>query len=224
MSIEVTKAQKQALGKAIKQAGYEPDEFVYTETVLENSENEAALLTNRETSERFAFYPRVNNYKVQYDVPGTSKIRDGGFVGWDELLVALNAWASEVKREHIAVDPWAQEAEDMANDDSHFTISELPKVDHAIDEAIEELKDLAIQNGKKLSEIEGDLSSVKNILKKTARQTTKKEWITLFKGVILEKIIDWGMQTELFQVVLHKLITSVQDVAQLAEHASRLLI
>jgi len=224
MSLEITKAQKQALGSALEQAGYVPAEFVYSELKLQDNVTDAARLTNRETSEKFTFYPYNREYKVRYDIPGTSRVFESTQLDWDDVLRRLTTWAIRVSKENEAVDPWAQEAEDMANDDSHFTVAELPKVDHAIDESIEELKSLALENGKKLAEIEGELQTVKTILKKTARQTTKKEWISLFKGIIIEKIIDWGMKAELFQIILHTLITSVQDVAQLAERASQYLL
>lgn len=119
------------------------------------------------------------------------------------------------------MDPWQEEAESMANDDSYFSLSELPSVDNAIDKSLHELKEQALAHGKTAQQIQSQLDDIRTLLQKTARNSTKREWLNIFKGILIEKLVDWGMKTELFQSILHTLITSAHDVAQLADHASR---
>lgn len=142
-------------------------------------------------------------------------------LGWDGVRNSLAEWVVRVRREIEAVDPWEQEAKDMADDDSYFTISELPRVDRAIGESLEQLKELALEHGVALERVEGELRDVRSVLEKTARNSTKREWITLFKSIVVDKLVDWGMQTVMFQTILHTLVTSAHDIVWLAEHASR---
>jgi hypothetical protein len=221
MSIELTKSQKQSLGQALRSAGFTPDAFVYSEISTDQGKD-AAALTNRESSDKFVI---INNpsgtYSIAKSIPGTRKTERYGSLSWNELLLQLELWSKEVKSEIQAVDPWQQEAKDMADDDSYFSLDELPKVDNAIERSLDELKTQALNHGKTLEQITAGLQQAEQLLKKTARSSTKKEWISLFKGIIIEKLIDWGMQSELFQNILHTLITSAHDITQLAEHASR---
>lgn len=228
MAINITKVQKQQLGNAIADSGFSPADFVYAE-IQERKDStnrlfDVVVLTCRDTNEKFTFQRKGDSYVITYDIPGITEGKDSSsLIGWQGVLNRLGDWAVGVKQERDAVDPWAQDAEDLANDDSYFTIAELPSVDHAIDESIAELKKLAIQNGKELEEIQGELASVATILKNNARTSTKKEWMAIFKGIVIEKLIDWGMQAGLFSAILHTLIDSVQDIAQLVHHASNLI-
>lgn len=225
MAIGITKAQKQELGQALEAANYKPaDDFLYLEE-KKDDDNDIAVLTNRNTMERFTFYRQNNAYMIEFDVAGNSGVvrKSRTPITWARLIDRLTEWALEIKREEEAVDPWAQAAEDLANDDSYFTAIELPQVDHAIDDSISELKKLALENGKKIEEIQDDINSVTIILKKSARSSTKKEWMAIFKGIVIEKMVDWGLQTALFGSILHVLINSVQDISQLVHHASKLL-
>lgn len=215
MSIELTKFQKQGLGKALSNVGYRPDAFVY------DTDNNSVVLTNRTTSDKFIIKYNLNSYIVSESVPGTTRTQNWSGQDWDTVERMFQDWAKRVKLESEAVDPWKQEAEDMAEDDSYFTLAELPRVDKAIEASLEELKNIAVVHGKNLEQIEVALDETRQLLVKSARNSTKREWLALFKGIIIEKLVDWGLQTELFQDILRTLITSAHDVAQLAEHASR---
>lgn len=224
MSVGLTKYQKQGLGLAISNAGFDPSEFVFAEEPADESDYEYVSLTHRDTSDRFAIRRAVNSdhsYYVSVSVPGTTRYQRYGGMPWDDVTRNLHSWAQDVKKESTAIDPWAQEAENMANDDSFFTIDELPKVDKAIQDSLDTLQQQAIEHGKTTEQIQSQLDEIKQLLQKTARTSTKREWMSIFKGIILEKLMDWGMSTALFQGVLHTLIVSAQDIAQLAEHASR---
>lgn len=221
MSAVLTKSQKQDLGSILKSAGYDPAAFVYTEIEEDKGQKSSATLTNRETSDKFVVMHSGSKYSIAESVPGTRRKAVYSNVAWDTLTSFLQDWAGRVKRESEAVDPWPQEAEDMADDDSYFGLEELPRVDRAIEESLNELKNQALEHGVSQDRVEAALEETEKILKKSARTSTKKEWLTLFKGVVIEKLIDWGMQTQTFQTVLHTLITSAHDIAQLAEHAAR---
>ena len=208
--------------------GFSPaSDFTLTEEPANESGHEFASLTYRDSSDRFAIRRSKNNYRAylaEATIPGTNRYRQltssaGGT--WDDIIDKLHGWAIDVKREAEAVDPWEQEAENMANDDSHFTIDELPKVDEAIEDSLEDLKQKALEHGKTAKQIQGQLDEMKLLLQKSARSSTKREWMSIFKSVIVDKLVDWGMATVLFQGVLHTLMASAQDIAQLAEHASR---
>ena len=224
MSVGLTKYQKQGLGAALASAGYSPDDFIYADEPAEDDNHEYVSLTHRESSERFAIRRAIGNnhsYYIRSSEPGTNREQSYGGMSWNDVERNLESWAQDVQREDTAIDPWQQEAEDMANDDSLFSLDELPRVDRAIEESLENLKTQAIEHGKTAEQIEGELQEIKRILQKSARNSTKREWISIFKGIIVGKLIDWGMQPELYQNVLHTLITAAQDVAQLAEHAAR---
>lgn len=222
MSADITKSQKQDLGEAIEGAGQRADEFIYNEK--RRGDYDVAILTSRKTTEEFTFHRTSDRYKVEHEVPGTFRKVAVNYVTWSEVIELLSAWVFEVQKEAEAIDPWEQDAENMASDDSYFTVDELPKVDYAIDESVAELKSAALSRGEDIVGLQGQLDEVAKLLKKTARDSTKKEWMAIFKGIMIEKIVDWGMGMEIFQIILHKLITSVQDVAQLAEHASKHLL
>lgn len=224
MSVELTKYQKQGLGYAIKDAGYAAEDFAYSEEPLDKNNLEYVSLTHRETGEVFKIRHSKNDihkFTLNISEPGTTRRQSIGPMSWSDVERNLTSWAKSVKRETQAIDPWQQEAEDMANDDSLFTIDELPKVDKAIEASIDDLMQRAIAHGKKADQIENQLTDIKLLLQKSARTSTKREWIAIFKGIILEKLLDWGMDVGVFQSILHTLIASTQDIAQLAEHASR---
>ncbi len=224
MSIGLTKYQKQGLGAALAGANYEPGDFVYSEEFDEKFSKEYAILTNRETSDLFSIR-RANDsnssYYTKVSEPGTTRMHTYGPMSWNSVEENLLNWANEVKLESDAVDPWEQKAEDLANDDSYFTLDELPKVETAIENSLNDLKERALAQGKTLKQIEGSLNEARQILQKAARNSKKSEWMSIFKGIIIGKLVDWGMGTELYQNILHTLINSSQDIAQLAEHASR---
>lgn len=223
MSLHLTKYQKQGLGHALQRAGYAADAFSYFEEPDDDEEDGSVTLTNKATSDRFTIAPNGENYIIQKSVPGSSRYSKNVPVGWEDVVSIFESWAGEVKREQEAIDPWEQEAEDMASDDSYFRQDELPRVDQAIDDSLDELKRLAIKHGKTLKQIQTGLQETRQVLQKTARSSTKQEWLGIFKGIIVEKLVDWGLQTELFKSILQVLITSAREVAQLAEHATRYL-
>lgn len=223
MSVELSKFQRQQLGEAIQRAGYDPKDFIPSEESNAEGRDGWFTLTHRESSDTFSLRQSEaasGLYEVRSSIPGTTQFQTGR-PGWGQLTSWLEDWAAELKRENEATDPWQREAEDMASDDSYFSLNELPKVDKAIDKSLEELKTKAIEQGVSLKQVEAELQEVNRLLKKTARSSTKKEWLSLFKGIIVEKLLDWGLQTALFQSILHVLITSAHDVVQLAAHASR---
>jgi len=224
MSVGLSKYQKQELGKSLAESGYTPADFVYEDKRGTGSKPSAVSLICRNSPDYFRIWRAAanNRYFMSYSIPGTGQEHQvSSSVVWSDILSRLGEWASALKRENDAVDPWAQEAESMANDDSYFTVDELPRVDRAIQKSLEDLKQKAIDHGKKAEQIEDQLAEIKLLLQKTARTSTKREWMSIFKGIILEKLVDWGMGTALFQGVLHTLIASAQDITQLAEHASR---
>lgn len=223
MSLNLTKYQKQGLGNSLRTAGYTPEEFVYSDDVeIENKDYVA--LTCRESSDRFLIRRAIGNnsaYYITLTTPGTDLNSTFGSMPWDSVEDNLTSWAKDVKRESEAVDPWKVEAEDLANDDSYFTLDELPKVDRAIEESLNKLRSQAIEHGKSELEIRSELDEIKQILLKSARNSTKKEWTSIFKGVIVGKLIDWGMQTQIYQDILQTLVNSAHEVTQLTEHISK---
>lgn len=225
MSVELTKSQWQVLGYRLKRVGFSIESFVRTyENTADGAPRDSVVLTERESSCQFKIsQPGGNLYRIDMVIPGTSRRTSLSSLLWPEIADRFETWASELKKENEATDPWGSEAEEMASDDSYFTIVELPHVDKAIDDSLSDLHDKAIEHGVDKAQIAADLSEIKAILKKTARVSTKREWLTLFKGIIIEKLMDWGMQTAIFHTVLNTLITSAQDIQQLAEHAVRYL-
>lgn len=220
----LTKLQRQDLGEYILRGGYTPASFLLTEDFLEDGAR-TATLEHRDSPARFIIQLLKNGaFTTDHTIPGTSKTRrSGSLLNWGEALDELGSWVNDVKLENEAIDPWEDETEGMAEDDSLFTLEELPQVDRAIDESLKELKRLALESGQQQKKIESELEEVKQHLKKVARHSTKREWINTFRGIIIGKLVDWGMQTQLFHTVLHTLITSAHDIAQLVEHAAQYL-
>ena len=224
MSLLLTKYQSQELGNALLEAEYDPSAFIRKETPATDEQGESSItLTNRDTSDNYTITFSGDWFAIAWTVPGTTRIQTRRTQNWDTVVSGLRNWAAEVKLESEAIDPWEQEAEDMANDDSYFTLSEIPRVDQAIDDSLEELKGKAVEHGIAQSRIEAELQKVSASLKSAARSSTKKEWIALFRGLIIEKLFDWGMQTELVHHIVQTLITSAHDITQLVAHATRLL-
>lgn len=142
---------------------------------------------------------------------------------WGNILDRVRDWAIEVNQENEAVDPWQEEVGKIADDDSAFTFNELPRIDRAIDASLEELKKDALGHGIKLDRIESELTEVKQLLQKAARNSTKKDWLNIFKGAIVSKLLDWGMSLGLLTSIAHVMVSAAQDIAQLTEHASRII-
>jgi hypothetical protein len=218
----LTKLQKQDIGNMLSAGGYSPLDFI----LQDENDNEGvpfAKLVHRISSDELMIRPRPAEglYWIQTSVPGTERYSTDSPVDWDRVLYIVQQWATDLRLENEAVDPWEEEAENMANDDSYFTADELPRVDRAIDASLLDLQQKAVEAGKKNEAIEAELSEIKLLLKKAARNSTKKEWLNIFKGIIVGKLVDWGMKTVIFNEVLHVLIDSAHDIAQLAEHASR---
>src|SRR5689334_20082616 len=118
MSIVLTKSQNQELGIALQRAGYEPQAFVRTESSGDADNSESVTLTSRDTADTFTITRSgiaLNRYVVSRSVPGTSRTSQHGSLSWHNVADSLEAWAKEVKQESEAIDPWEEEAEEMAN-------------------------------------------------------------------------------------------------------------
>src|SRR5687767_4324243 len=148
--VDLNKRQKQDLGNAIKDAGFEHSDFVFLQQPAKRAEGiDYISLTNKETSDEYRFAEHPQGYIVLITEPGTAKKKDRIFPDWYFLVKNFEEWVKEVKSEAEAVDPWAEDARSNFGPGQYFTPTDLPKIDRAVDASIEELKRIALSNGKK---------------------------------------------------------------------------
>ncbi len=226
--INLRKQQRADLAQSINNRQLDFADFTLKHAVSEAFPDGAYTISHKKLNDRFIISKFTNSVnQSSFDTvmyPGAIETYDRGtHSSWSSVLLAFGSWLDNVQSELTADDPWESAEEQMENDNSNFSLNELPKIDSAIEASLEELKSIGLKNGKKLEEIEASVEDAKDNLKSLARKVNKSEWLGIFKSVGVGLLAEWGVSTEQFRSVLETLLSTATDVIQLAEHASRYL-
>lgn len=228
--INLRKQQKADLARYITNASLDVADFKVQKVTNTNNPDGAYVVTHNELDDRFVISKKTDkssseDYFVTLAYPGSVQEHERyRHDSWPSVLSTFNSWLDGVSSELEAVDPWEEADQQMEDDTSNFSLEELPKIDNAIDVSLDELKTIALNNGKKLEEVEASIEDAKSTLKSLARKVNKSEWLGIFKSVGVGLLAEWGINTELFKSVLQVLFNSASDIAQLTEHAAKYLL
>ncbi len=231
--LKLRNIQKQELGNALTNELFGPRDFELEKSPESNASRDAIRITHKDTGETFdivLIHPDDGKdpfFNVERPLIGSHTTSSRHFAAtWSDVLQYIEEWAQSLTLEVTAEDPWSQaEAEafeDMNTDDEGFSVDELPRVDKAIDAALVELATAAIDKGNDVAEIRKSVKQIEDTLKSTARSASKREWMTVFKTLITTELAKWGLEHDLLGKITHTLVAAAQDIAQLAEHASKL--
>lgn len=235
--LELRKVHKEGLGRSLSQAGFDPREFKLGESATESEKDSKIRLTHKDSGETLdiiLFQPSEDDessapfYNVRRKLLEDTHTDDEYEFAedWEDVLANVSKWAQVLRREIDAEDPWSEDEQetidDMESNDENFSADELPRIDRGIDAVIKELEQVATDQGGDVKAIKESLDQVATILKSTARSSSKREWLTAFKAIIASEVVKWGLENNVIGGLVHTLITASQDIAQLAEHASRL--
>lgn len=232
--LKLKRLQKQQLGQALSKAGFNPRDFKLEDMSKSDSKPLPVLRVVHLASNEYieVTYVDHENNPTFYIIE-TSLWEEGRANGeqyadsWSEVLSQIENWSMALRDEVDAEDPWSVEDEaayeEMNDSDEKFSIDELPRIDLAVDAVIEELGAYAQKDpSNDIKAVASSLKEIEKLLKTTARNASKKEWVTVFKTVIATKIVEWGLENELVGKLIHTLVSASQDVVQLAEHAAHL--
>ena len=217
------KSQRAEIAEIIRSRDLEPREFDLQEKDIDNNpDNPALILKHKSTEAMYAVYVTNDHFGVLYAPSAVSlkPVHKTG-ISWSSAMQYLNSWIKYVKEESEADDPWDEQTredfDDFHNDESNFTPEELQRLDLAIEGSFQHLIAVAEDQGHKVSKEE--LSQIANdikFLKDEARKSSKRKWLDAFMGVVLSKLIDWGLSSALVGTVFAKLVEMSHEVMKLS--------
>jgi hypothetical protein len=189
MTVELLRSQKNEVFLAIKEIGFEPSEFLWSEV------QDYLRLTHEPTNFYFTFGVMDGQwYLRQY--PGYSKAEDV-FAGkprdWAPVITAFKTWVAVVKREHVEPDLWAtvqqdkkliaEKIDDLGN--SPFTEVERSRISLAVSELH---RFLMSSGGHTESQIQFIATRLQH-LEEASHRLGRKDWITLAMGTLTNIVV-----------------------------------
>lgn len=216
------RSQRAEIAKIIQTGGFDPKDFDLSEKEIRD--NPTLILKHKSTEAIFAVDNIEGNFGVLY-APSDVSLKPVRLTGisWNLALQYLTSWVRYVKEESEADDPWdekiREEFDEFHNDTSEFTIQELERLDSAIESSFKHLVATAEEQGHKVTNEElKQITEDIRFLKEEARKSSKRKWLDTFMGVILGKLVDWGLSTTLVGTVFAKLIEMSHEVLKLTSY------
>ncbi|MDB5176465.1 MAG: hypothetical protein JWN75_133 [Candidatus Saccharibacteria bacterium] len=215
-------SQRSEIASIMRQNGLEPNDFR-----LKESDNEyTSTLTFRHTKSdaSFTIESNGNSFEITFS-PSESSMKSSliGGMAWNSVTQYVAKWASYVRANEDADDPWSEQTEeafkDFQENENNFTQEELARLDPAIESSFEQLLLIAKEKGytptqKDLLQISEDIK----YLKDEARKSSKRKWLDLFMGIVVTKLVDWGLESGLFGIIVAKLFEMSHEVLKLSTH------
>lgn len=216
--IELLKSQKADLAKMLADRGISPLEFKwdYIDSASSTMLHLQVPRLQHSGAEYYFTFDRGISAEGELWVlrgrPGSEAYENERVTSkWTGVRELFGQWASTVRRELDAEDPWADSGEafdgDWTTSNDAFTKTELEKLDGRLDEVRQYLIGQANQSQETFESIQSGIED----LKRSARTLGKKDWATLFVGWFFMHCADWAVSQTHWHHILTILLKSTKS-------------
>lgn len=204
-------SKRREVAERVFVAGFSRDDFEFID--LQARQNITAL-QHRSGQYRFDFYPGAN-WTVNYS-PAEQTAESGDTIlrSWADVLVRVDQWLSNIKREEDVTDPWAAFAESVEpfdlgggeDDNSPFSEAEQDEIGRRL----ADIKAFLLDQGAVADADRHEVMERLNRIEDAARRLGRLDWRSFAIGALVELALIGYVTPEGVRSVVNMLLAAAQ--------------
>lgn len=198
--------QKNELFRSIQQHGFTPENFRFSETVNDRNGYDKTDIYYKDSEFSFTISHAVGYRPIVNLSPTLTGYRDThNCENWEDITTLFGEWLFALYQEVNQEDLWKRMYEQKATfqdftmeDEGKFSTSEIKLVNQKLDEIKIEVSKIGL-SVQQLKVIEQKI----DVMASTMDKVTKKDWIVMFIGLIVNALNEYAFTAEHTMAVIH---------------------